>query len=360
MIDKPEADSVVITGMGLMTSVGHNAPQSLTSIRAGITRFSEIPQYVPVVREPGMYFPEPAIGSPVTGVTDGLEGIERLLAMSVPALKEAISDANLEGNDLQETMILVAGGQRPDIMDGSRQATVFVPRLASRASGFSFAGHSYFPQGNVGFLLALKKGIELLNHGRCKCCIIGGVDSWLDTETLSWLDKVRRLKSESNVDAFIPGEGAAFAVIELKKNALGKKKKIYAKISTVVSKEEKHTIWSDTVCTAEGLSFCLKSISNGLIKKDMYPDAVLCDLNGESYRSTEWGYALTKSFQDKCPVPPIVIHPADCFGDVGSATGGILLTCTAFLMKKDYANWDSAIIWCSSDNGERAAVSVLK
>jgi 3-oxoacyl-[acyl-carrier-protein] synthase-1 len=89
-------------------------------------------------------------------------------------------------------------------------------------------------------------------------------------------------------------------------------------------------------------------------------DAVLCDLNGEVYRSKEWGYALIKAFQGDMPVPPILIHPSDCIGDVGAAIGGILVGLSCYSMKMDHVNWNDAVIWCSSDDGERAALSVSK
>lgn len=352
-------DAVVITGMGLVTSIGHHAPQTVTSIRAGITRFVEVPQYEPIVRDPAVYFSEPLIATPATYITDGLAGIERLFALSVPALQEALTDAKLKDSDLKDTMLFVAGGQRPDIKAGSRLATVFVPRLASRVSKVSFRRFVYFPNGTAGFLLALQQGMDLLKQGACTHCVIGGVDSWLDLETLSWLDNLRRLKSETNVDAFVPGEAAAFVVVELQSYALQRGVEAYAQCGEVIVAEEKHTIWAETVCTAEALSHCLKYVVNDLVKRGKSQDAILCDLNGESYRSTEWGYATTKVFRDNCPAPTIMIHPSDCLGDVGAAIGGILVSLVAFSMKLNYVDWNAALIWCSSDDGERAASSVL-
>src|SRR5512139_1040308 len=99
------AEPVVITGVGLMTAVGHRAPQAATSLRAGIARIGEYPEYEPIVREPGMMFPEPATAAPVSGVTDRLSRIERLFALGVPALREAIQDAGLEGKDFARTAL---------------------------------------------------------------------------------------------------------------------------------------------------------------------------------------------------------------------------------------------------------------
>src|SRR6266851_10029582 len=114
------SEPVVITGLGLMTSVGHCAAQAVTSVRAGIMRLAEFPDYEPVVRDPAVMFPEPLIAAPVAGITDELTGIERLFALGVPALKEALNDAGLQNQDVGRTALLVAGSQNPDRAPGSR------------------------------------------------------------------------------------------------------------------------------------------------------------------------------------------------------------------------------------------------
>jgi len=45
----------------------------------------------------------------------------------------------------------------------------------------------------------------------------------------------------------------------------------------------------------------------------------MCDLNGERYRSTEYTYALLRT--EELFVKTRVGHPADCWGDVGAASG---------------------------------------
>ena len=138
-------DAVVITGIGLVTAVGQSAPQALTSLTAGIARFEEMSQYEPIVRDPAVHFSEPLVGAPVSGLTDGLVGIERLFALAVPALGDALSEAQLRSVDIEGTALIVAGGERPDVAQGSRTATVFLPRLASRVSKAAFALTEYLP-----------------------------------------------------------------------------------------------------------------------------------------------------------------------------------------------------------------------
>ena len=336
-----------------MTSVGHRAEEAFTSLRAGIVRLQEYPAYEPLVRDPALFFPESVVASPVTELTDGLEGVERLLALATPALKEAIFDAKLSETDIGSTSLLVAGSQMPSRIPGTRIATVLVPRLAQRVARIPFAGKQYYCVGSAGCFEALHRARRLLNAGTCRYCIVGGVDSWLDPETLAWLDEARRLKSDSTIDGFIPGEAAAFVVVEREEQCRARKKLPYAVCGGVALDEEKNTIWTDQPCTGEGLARCLKTVLADPIGRSRGPDVVVCDLNGESYRASEWAYAVPKAFQE-VKVPPLV-HPADCIGDVGAASGGVLLGLAAWSSKKDPAEWRTALAWCSSDDGLRGA-----
>jgi 3-oxoacyl-[acyl-carrier-protein] synthase-1 len=342
-----------------MTSVGHRVPQAVTSMRAGIARIGEYPLYEPILREPGVVEPEPLIASAVAGVTDGLTGIERLLALGVPALQEAVTDAGLKEEDLGSVPLFLVGGQHAAMAPGTRIATVLGPRLAGRVCRSLLPKVHYIPAGSAGVLMAIKRAIEALRKRQVSQCIVGAVHSWLDHETLVWLDQTRRLKNQENADGFVPGEAAAFLVLELADTAARRKQPAYAECADVVLAEEKHTISVETPCTGEALTTCLRGVLAELGNRKRKADVVLCDLNGESYRSTEWSYAITKSFRNDHAVPP-VFHPADCIGDVGAAMGGVLLGLTAVAMKKDFVPWKTAVVWCSSDHGERAACAVMR
>jgi hypothetical protein len=167
-------------------------------------RMAEFPSYEPIVRHPEVFFPEPLIAAAVTGVTDGTSGVERLLALGAPALKEAVSDAGLQSRDLRNAHLYLAAGQQTAAAEGTRLASVLAPRLVSRLGRTRFARAHYLPRGSAGVLLALQKASDDLRKRLCNYCVIGAVHSWLDADTLAWLDGKRRLKSPGNVDAFVP------------------------------------------------------------------------------------------------------------------------------------------------------------
>lgn len=359
MAETPKnAEPVVITGLGLMTAVGHKVKQAVTSMRASVMRLSEYPAYEPIVRDPAVQFPEPLIAAPVTGITDGRNGIERLFALAEPALREALAGAGLSEADAKGAALLVACGEGPGRGAGSRLATVFAPRLAQRVFEAARVEAQCVHAGTAGVLVALHQAAAWLRDNVCQQCVIGGVDSWLDAETLIWIDEARRLKSAGIVDGFVPGEAAAFLIVELLSSARQRQAEPYAVCGDVALAEEKNTIWTESPCVGEGLAQCLKPVLADLVKQLKPPGIALCDLNGESYRSSEWGFAIPRVFQGGLTVPPL-FHPADCTGDVGAAAGGILLALAAFSLNKKLAAWPSALVWCSGDTGQRAACSLL-
>ncbi|HYO55768.1 hypothetical protein [Archangium sp.] len=206
-------------------------------------------------------------------------------------------------------------------------------------------------------LSALTEAAGLLHQGICRFCVIVGAESYLDRETLGWLDETYRLKSERNVDGFVPGECAVLLLVELEQHARRRGATSRARLTGLGRAMEKQTLWSNRYSTSEGLGQAF-----GQALGQSSTEAIhwtICDLNGESYRSQEWGttrFRLAERFD-----PGLKLwHPSDCIGDIGAASGGlhIVMACRAF--ERHYAPDDRALIWCSSDGGTRAACVVMK
>src|SRR5262249_42790718 len=76
---------------------------------------------------------------------------------------------------------------------------------------------------------------------------------------------------------------------------------------------------SDQPCLGLGLSEAIRAAVGGKFNTDRI-DLVVCDLNGEVYRSEEWAAALPKCVTVS-PKEFKLWHPADCMGDVGGGAG---------------------------------------
>ena len=51
-------------------------------------------------------------------------------------------------------------------------------------------------------------------------------------------------------------------------------------------------------------------------------------------------------------------HEADCVGDVGATSGGLLAACAVQAFARDYAPARRALLWTSADDQARAAVCI--
>lgn len=65
-------------------------------------------------------------------------------------------------------------------------------------------------------------------------------------------------------------------------------------------------------------------------------DATLCDQNGEAYRADEFGFMLARTSEGFVN-PADFEAPADCWGDVGAASGPLFVVLAAMAAKKGYA-----------------------
>lgn len=88
-------------------------------------------------------------------------------------------------------------------------------------------------------------------------------------------------------------------------------------------------------------------------------ETVYASLNGESYYAFEWGIVLTR-LHETLQTMKTLIHPADCVGDVGAATGALLLTCAASTLQQQSASVPQSLLWTASDTDHRMALTLQK
>ncbi|MFV9615440.1 MAG: hypothetical protein ACNYZG_05750, partial [Gammaproteobacteria bacterium] len=99
---------------------------------------------------------------------------------------------------------------------------------------------------------------------------------------------------------------------------------------------------------ANAVAEALLTISDNTIKE------VFASFNGENINAKEWGVATIrnhKNFDNDFNI----IHPADCYGDIGAATGPVLIALASIGMQKGYYK-KPMLIWAASEIQQRAAV----
>lgn len=338
---------VHIVAHGARTPVGLQAAPSAAAVRAGISRIREHPFFVDCV------------GQPVMCAFDGLldprlMGTDRLLALAEPALREAsLLLGHAPALDRRVPLYLGVPERRPGF--GERD----VERLRhglERMEGLpiQLSSVTLLPHGHASGLAALDMAIEQLRRGLCEACLVGGVDSYLQPDTLEWLDDHRQLARADARSSFVPGEGAGFCLLAGERAAKHMRWKSLARVRAVAVGHEARLIKTSEVCIGEGLTAAVRGAVSGLSLPAEKINQIICDLNGERYRGEEWGFVclrLASHFED----PSTYRAPADCWGDMGAASGPLfaLLACQA--AARGYAKGPRTLLWASSEAGLRGA-----
>ena len=118
--------------------------------------------------------------------------------------------------------------------------------------------------------------------------------------------------------------------------------------------EEKHRIGEDSICIGDGLTKAMADVLQYL-PENTKVNQVLCDLNGERYRTDEYGFAYLRN-KEYFEGATNFISPVNRWGDIGAATAPNLINIAIESGLKQYARGPLNLIWTSSDSGKRSAL----
>ena len=344
-------DSIVVSGVGAVCATGHSAAVSFTSVKAGLARIGESAELF--IRDDKQK--RLAVNcAAVEGVADGHRRFLRLYRLAVRAFAEATAHARFDATMLESTpmYLALAEANRPGLDDRAES------RLAARLSqaleiADMSAQTTIVAAGHAGGFIALDAAVQAIRRGERTRVIVGAVDTYLDELSLQWLHDIGRLKLAGSAKGFVPGEAAAFLVIERKAAAEERGAGCYAALESVATGHEANGYYErDVPCTGEGLTQAIRSALGGRIGPAAV-SLVLCDLNGERHRANEWGLAMARCFGSDAG-PSMLWHPADGLGDVGAASGVLNLVLGTLALARS-PRGRSALAWGASDDGERGA-----
>ena len=214
-------------------------------------------------------------------------------------------------------------------------------------------------EGHASGLVALKEALSVLSSGKAELALIGGVDSYQEAETLAWLESTEQLNAagiDGNPWGFVPGEAAGFLLLGLSETAERLGARVIGEFLAVGSAVEPHRIKTDETCLGEGLTQAIREALAPFRDRLDRPkiSAMYCDMNGEPYRATEYAYAITRH-SDHFVDPSQFRAPADCWGDVGAASGPLGCILAWGAGARGYAEGPYSLVWASSEGGRRAA-----
>jgi hypothetical protein len=393
---------VAITATGMVTSLGSDVANCCAAARAGVVRPRELRIINPDSDQIwGGEFP---VGH-VAPIPEGFLGYARVLLLARRALQDLLSKKHFSSDELKRTGVYITlsdqffpdtylkevreqmlgimesyaaeADAEPDQEDDEaddveevdestddsappsatwkHECRFLLPALLdacnltvpARNQHVSFADH-------VGLIQAVESATTSLVSGEFDYCIVGGVDSCIELQFLEAAAQMQSLKTAVNPFGFLPGEAAAFLLLE--------------RVPTHHSRNDatriadlEHTPATsapDDPPTGAELTKSLESILSRLAKRNLTAGVVIGDLNGDPRRASHWGYSIVR-LQNKYRVGDLPIWlPAQSFGEVGAATGAVALCMARAALQRGYAPKGRILVWLLSHTGESAAMCV--
>ena len=346
---------LALTAAAARTAVGGGVEQTAAAIRAGLSRFGDHAFQEALSRDPEWEEPLPLHVAAAPGIDPALRGAERLHALLIPVLTDLAAQAGLKRRDLAECALLLALPAPDEAVASWRLAETFASELCRR-TGLDFKASRQSLSGHAAVVELLVEASALLASGEVHSCLVVGVDSYLSPDRMAVLDEAYRLKSARNVDGFCPGEAAAALLFEGPRSRRGAAPK--ATIAAVGLGMEPEPMRSDKVSTGAGLVTAIRGALPASPAPGS-PDFLLCDLNGESYRAFEWGVAQARLGARLEGLKRTVL-PARSLGDVGAATGALLVATAVEAFERGWAPGEEALIFTASEGPLRAAARVSR
>jgi len=342
-----------IVGAGMVAPVGLTAQTVTAALRAGICRVREMglrdSQFEPLVA--GFLEDEylPPLDAELRDVMKGMTARHRrMVRLAAAALQEAAA-----GSDRPLPLILALPESYPW---GDPVGAAFLKHLAVQSRvKLDVAASEVLRQGRAGGLLAVQRAMELLTTRRAQRVLVGGVDTYLDPLLLANLDIQGRLNARDRItDGFIPGEGAAFLLLRMGREAESQARLPLAQIIAVGTSQELGHLYSAEPYQGEGLAQAFQQLFEQLPVPLPRVRTAYAGFNGESFWAKEWGVAYLRHTQHFEPGLRLE-HPAEYTGDMGAALGSAMLVAAAVGLQRGYRQ-GPCLVWCSSDREERAAV----
>jgi 3-oxoacyl-[acyl-carrier-protein] synthase-1 len=339
----------------MVSPVGDCAAQTFTSVRAGITRMRERPDiYSCLPEDPTFDDREPLVASAMRYLEEAghrrTDPAEWLGLMAGLAFRDLWRQAGLTRADEPRAGLFLSLPPARLGWDASAKDP-FAYHFRNFAQRDSFPLEQLLFHGPGGPLLLCEQATALLRSRQLEYAIIGGVDSYLFPGWLEPLDQDYRVKSRRNIDGFIPGEAAAFFLLERSERARTRKAAPLAYLAGAASARFE---------AGKGLPNTGVELA-GMIGQlgDREWPLIVCDLNGEPGRVKEWGWALSR-LSGTLDGAVALEHPAIALGDIGAASGAALVALAVQYLRGKHRDRKRALVWTSGDDGDRRALLLEK
>lgn len=338
-----EGKGIQIVGLGACTPLGRRAATSAAAIRAGISRAREHARW----RDSDG---DAAVLAYADFLPSAMPAAERMTALALSACQEAV--AALPATKPSVSVLVALPDARPGGLSdkGLKLQNCLRSLVAQRARVRELV---FYTQGDAGGILALSEAMKRLSEDPRGLCLVGGVDSFIDVDTMDYLETRSQLKTATHRWGFVPGEAAAFCLLATPSAASLHCLPDRGRLMAAATAREPTLAERDSVYTGEALSAACRAAL------DPEADAervctVVCDLNGERQRADELGFMLAR-LGERFAAPVKISTPAEGWGNVGAASATLFMTLAGCVRHEPGRQ---VLLCASSEHGLRGAARV--
>jgi 3-oxoacyl-[acyl-carrier-protein] synthase-1 len=366
-----QTDQVCITGLGMITPLALDAPNTCAAARAGILRLREL--NVMTFAGNQSWGGKPGTGFTVPVIANGAVGFCKALLLGRWALEDLLNSVCLSSRDLVRSGLYLTvsdqflldtysasqGNNNGDFPSRvwKRECTDFLPKLLETRQvpipavnqRLSFGSHT-------SAVADLQDATAEIRLGKIDRCIVGGIDSCVEPRFMKAAAGLGLLKTAVNPVGFLPGEAAAFFLIETLGAAQARSAAIYCSVSAADYDSGDCTRFSGDPPTGIALARTLTAGIQRSMEGGSLIGSITGDLNGDQYRAKDWGYALVRLRDNNLIADLPLSLPAIVFGETGAASGALSICLGAAAKQRKCSPPGVAIHWFSSDNGSRSAL----
>lgn len=181
------------------------------------------------------------------------------------------------------------------------------------------------------------------------------MDSFVEPQVAWALNSLRLLKTPSNPVGILPGEAAAFVVLEPLSAATRRGARIEALLEAPTLRTEPFHRRSGSPPLGRALARCILDTLELLEDRGAHTGLVIGALNGDAYRAQDWGHALVQ-LRSLHGLPEW--YPAASFGELGAASGPVGLCMAIRGFARGYCKTDNVLVWTLGDDGSRGSFYV--
>lgn len=355
-MNHPPVPVLYIAGMGMITPLGANTEMTAAMVKAGLSAYQASGYYtqggqpITMARVPREIFE--SMQAEIDQGRYQSAQYDHIIIMALLALREAVCGQSIKK---PIPLILAMPEEHPNV---SYVPTELLVTNLINQKDLPLHAHMVhsLSTGRAAGIQGLEWARHYLTHLKVDYVLLGGSDSHWDASRLDELDKENRLLALGAKDGFAPGEGAGFLLLTRHPQRAMTQGEYIISLSQPGGSQEPGHLYSDEPYRGEGLDLAFKQALADYTGNDI--KTIYTSMNGERHWAKEYGVAFIRNhahFND----PVTIEHPADGYGDLGSATAPVLMALAAHDLWR-CPGPATHLVYSSSDGPARAAVRVEK